>query len=115
MSVSYGGYSEKALTFKADGSLTAAGVPVKIGANDTVAPCASGNDICGVAKSVRDGFAAVQTSGAVTLPYSGSAPALGFAYLNANGSGGVKTGTSTNRGFTVLNVDTTNMLVTVLM
>ncbi|MCL2509398.1 MAG: hypothetical protein FWF05_09500 [Oscillospiraceae bacterium] len=115
MSLSFSGYSENTLTLKADSSLTAAGGVVKVSANGAVSPCAAGNDFCGVVKSLHEGYAAVQTSGTVTVPYTGTAPAFGYAYLNANGSGGVKTGTNANRGFTVLSVDTAKLLVTILM
>lgn len=66
---------------------------VKVSANGTVAPCADGDVFCGVMEGIRKGFAAVQLHGFVTLPYTGSAPELGYNELLANGAGGVKVGT----------------------
>lgn len=106
MSISFNGFGEKAATFKAAEGL-AAGVPVKVSANDTAAPCAAGDDFCGVAMNVSGGYAAVQLSGFAVLPYTGAtAPAVGYSELAADGSGGVKV-LAGGRSLLVVNVDTT--------
>ena len=80
MKVAFGGYGEKLVTFEtAEGVL--AGMPVMMSANGTVAPCAEGKAFCGAAVNVRDGFAAVQLAGYVRLPYTGTAPAVGYQTL----------------------------------
>lgn len=104
MSVSFSGYKESLATFKAASGL-AAGVPVKISANDTVDSCAADESFCGVASGVSRGYASVQMSGFVTLGYTGAAPVVGYTTLAADGSGGVKVVTEGGRSMLVLQVD----------
>lgn len=89
MKVSFGGYGESIVTFEAAEGVKA-GAPVKITANGTVGPCAAGDRFCGVAVSVRDGIAAVQLSGYVTLPYSDTGLAVGYQKALAGADGKIK-------------------------
>lgn len=82
MNTSFKGFGESAVTFEADTTLKTAGVPVKVTPEGKVAPCANGDKICGVALSVRDGFATVQLKGYAELPLEGEV-ALGFAKISA--------------------------------
>lgn len=82
-----------------------AGVPVRLSGNAAVAPCADGEVFCGVLESCRGGFGGVQLHGFVTLPYTGTAPTLGYNTLVGNGSGGVKVATG-GRSLLVVSVDT---------
>ena len=68
------------------------GQVVKISGNGEVGKCADGEAFCGVVNTVgRDGEACgVVLGGMVTVPYTGSAPALGWSGLAADGNGGVK-------------------------
>lgn len=91
------------------------GKVVKISANDTVAGCSDGDVFIGVVKTIdpADKAAVVQTKGFVTVPYTVVTPTVGWCVLDANGSGGVsKTGT---KAYWVVDVDTTNVLVTFLL
>ncbi|MDO5123547.1 MAG: hypothetical protein Q4D44_02640 [Eubacteriales bacterium] len=88
MNTSFKGFGENAVTFEADTTLTTAGVPVKITADGKVAPCANGDKICGVALSVRDGFACVQLKGYTELPLDGEVT-LGFVSIAAKTGGKV--------------------------
>ena len=58
----------------------------------------------------RDGIAGVQVDGFVTLPYTGTAPAVGFDILAADGNGGVRTAAS---GKSRMIVDVDSVLKTV--
>ena len=89
-----------------------AGQVVKVSGNGAVTPCADGEVFCGVMESLRKGYAAVQLHGFVTLPYTGTAPGLGYNNLLANGSGGVKVG-SVGRSHLVVNVDTNVKIATI--
>lgn len=89
MDISLKGYGENVATFKVSGNVTA-GMPVKISANGTVAPCAAKDNFCGVALSVRGEYAAVQTAGYIQVPYAGTKPALGYQTINADGTGKVQ-------------------------
>ena len=89
-----------------------AGQVVKVSANGTVAPCADGEEFCGVLEGVRKGFAAVQLHGFVTLSYTGTAPTLGYNNLVANANGGIKVG-SAGRKYLVVSVDKDVMAATI--
>ena len=68
----------------------AAGQLCKLTANGKVAPCADGDRFCGLIECVRQGVAGVQLHGFAEISYTGAAPAVGYANLQANGHGGVK-------------------------
>lgn len=106
MEISLNGYNESIATFEAEEG-TAAGMPVKLTGNGMVGPCAEGDDFCGVARSVRGGYAAVQLAGYVRLPLAGDAPQAGFRTLCAAAGGGVKTAASGGRSLLVTDADET--------
>jgi len=83
------------------------GMVCKISGNGQVAACGAGEGFCGVMTSVRKGFAGVQLHGFATLPYTGTAPVLGYAALVANGEGGIQTGGS--KEYLVVSVDENTM------
>ncbi len=103
MNVNFNGYGENVLTFIADSSITAAGVPVKISSDGTVAKCSADDVFCGVCVGLRDGYAAVQLSGYVRLP-AGSKIAVGYKKLAAGANGTVAVN---NSGRELLVVDST--------
>ena len=113
MSVSLNGINEKYITFCANGTLTE-GLPVKMYSNNTVAACSDGDQVIGIVKSVRNGYATVQVSGTVTLGYTGTAPTVGLRIIDADGSGGVSIASS-GRQVLVVSVDTTAAKVTAIM
>ena len=65
------------------------GQVVKITGNGEVGACTDGDAFCGLALSVRSGFAGVQVKGVACLPTSGTVT-LGRVKLAADGTGGVK-------------------------
>ena len=87
------------------------GQPVRICENGTVKACGDGEVFCGVMESLRGGYGGVQLHGFVTLPYSGTAPALGYGSLTADGNGGVKAA-SGGRNCLVVSVDANVKCVT---
>ena len=105
-SISMQGIGADCLSAKAGASATA-GWPCHFSASDTVADSANGAVFSGVIAGVRDGLVTVQYRGFVTLPYTGTAPAVGYAALAANGAGGVKTVSSGGRSLLVVSVDST--------
>lgn len=90
MKISFNGVGETVATFEAAEGV-AAGMPVKVTGDGAVGPCAAGDKFCGVAVSVRGGYAAVQLSGYARVPYSGTAPTAGYRTLAGAGDGAVKT------------------------
>lgn len=90
MKVGFSGVAELVLSFEAGGTLTP-GHPVSLSGNDAVSNAAAGVLPIGVCLQERCGIAAVQMKGFLELPYSGTAPQLGYNSLVADGAGGVKT------------------------
>lgn len=111
MKLSYEGIGQWAATFAC--GKTAEGEFVKISGGGTVAACGAGDDFCGMVLSVSRGGDAcsVALGGMVTAGYTGSAPALGWSGLAADGAGGVKT-SETGREYLVVDVDTDAQTVT---
>ena len=75
------------------------GQVVKVTEDGTVGPCADGDAFCGVALEPRNGAAAVQVKGFVTVSTTGSLTP-GWANVEADGSGGVQS--SADGGIPVL-------------
>lgn len=115
MKSSFEGIGQWAATFACANDV-AEGQMVKISGNGAVTACADGEKFAGQAAVVgRDGAAcSVVLGGMVSAAYTGSAPALGWSGLSANGSGGVKANTS-GREHLVVDVDAANMMVTFVL
>ena len=96
MNVSFEGLENAVVTFQEE--QVTAGYPVSMRSGATVGNAAAGAAPVGVALNVRGGCAAVQIKGFAALPYSGSAPELGWTALTADGSGGVKIPGSGEKG-----------------
>ncbi|MCI7713614.1 MAG: hypothetical protein MSK63_10080 [Clostridiales bacterium] len=114
MNYSYEGIGQWCATFA--GSQAEEGQVVKLTAGKTVGPCAAGDGFCGVVQSVsRDGEACtVALGGMVQVAYTGTAPALGWSGLSANGTGGVKAD-SVGHSYLVVDVDSTGGTVTFVL
>ena len=97
MSVAFDGMDNLVVTFRCSGTVEA-GSPVILSANDTVADGGTGKAPIGVLLQKRGNYAAVQIRGYVTLPYTGTAPALGWQELMTNGSQGLRTVTTGEAG-----------------
>ena len=116
MKVSFEGIGESVVTFYNDGESGAgAGVPVKMSGNGEISVCQDGDRFFGVALANEGDFAAVQTGGFVQLPYTGTAPGVGFATLAADGAGGVKAVTTGGGEFLVIEADTANKILGIML
>ena len=103
--ISFDGIGQELVTFEAASGVTAGHV-VKMADNGKVSKCSEGDDFCGVALNVRNGYAGVQLRGFVTLKCAGS-ETVGYNSLVADGSGGVKKATSGGVNVLVVSVDAT--------
>lgn len=106
MNINFNGYMENAVTFIADAGVEK-NMLVKVSANGTVAPCASGDVFCGVCVDVRDGYATVVTSGYVNMP-ANKAIAVGYQKLSASSANAVTNGTA-GREYLVVESDSTSV------
>jgi len=107
MSVSFGGIGSVIATFRTYGTIPEGG-PVKMHGDGAVQACAAGDRFCGIAVYVSDdGHAAVQLGGCASAAYTGTAPAVGYGRLVADGAGAVKTDSGTTGGeYLTLGTDT---------
>ena len=103
MSISYEGIGEWCATFVC--GAVSEGDIVKVSANGTVGKCAANDGFCGVAHDGKAGT--VQLGGLASVKYSGTAPAVGYTELMADGSGGVSKPGENQSGssYLVLSVD----------
>jgi len=106
MNVSFSGFNEKSTTFICAENVEA-GKVVKVSENGTVSLCANGDGFCGVATDVRGDCATVQLVGYIRMPYSDSAPSLGYTGLVADGNGGV-TASENGKTYLVTDIDQTD-------
>ena len=111
MKISYEGIGQWAATFGCAG--VAEGQMVKAAADDTVAACDAGDVFCGAVISVGHAGDAcsVALGGLVTACYTGTAPAIGYASLSADGLGGVQCDAG-GRSYLVIHVDSAAKTVT---
>ena len=114
MSVSFKGINEHVVTFRTEEDL-AAGTLVTVSDNGTVSPCAANGKIVGVVISCRENLAAVQISGYITLPYSGSAPALGVTAIAAASDTKIKADSTNGKLVTVVETDTAALTAGILL
>ena len=109
MNVSFSGFNEKSTTFICAQDVVA-GKVVKVTENGTVSICSNGDAFCGVVTDVRGDCATVQLTGYIRMPYSGTAPSLGYTALAADGNGAVKAGED-GRTYLVTDIDTTDSTI----
>jgi len=110
--VSFEGIGAVVATFFAEGSV-APGKVVKVKHNGVVAPCGSGDNICGLALSNENGCAGVQVRGFATVSFS--APlSLGRVTLSADGTGGVMESVAGSE-FLVVAVDSADQSAVILL
>ena len=105
------GYNSRYITMQADGKMEPGDLVVMSG-NNTVKKAAAGKFV-GVAHAVRGDYVLVQTGGFAVLPYSGTAPTVGFATLAADSNADATTSASGREGL-VTEVDATAKTVGVL-
>lgn len=112
MKFSSNGFMAESLTLNGDSSLNV-GEIVKISDNNTVSSCTGSDSFCGIISHEKNGICAVQLHGAVTVPFTGTAPGVGYQKLCADGAKGVKSGSG--REYLVLSVDNVKSTVTFVL
>ncbi len=113
MNCNANGFAQQVVTCESASDL-AAGTLVKMTGNYTVEAAASGDPLFGAVLNCRGGVCAVQVQGALTLPYTGSAPAVGIAKLACAGADKLKTDAN-GLSVRVLAVDAVRSTVTCIL
>lgn len=111
MNVSFDGFGENVLTFEAS-SIIADGKPVMITDNGKVS--AASGDFCGICRGYRNGYAAVQFSGYCRFEYTIAPDVVGYNKLSAAG-GKVNKDTTNGREYLVVDIDTTNHTIGIML
>lgn len=86
----FSGFNTKEITLHADENVKENSAVV-FADDSTVKAAATGEIPCGICTKIRNGLASVVFAGHVTVPFSGTAPGLGYHKLSADGNGGIKT------------------------
>lgn len=107
------GIAQESATFFIASSI-APGRPCKMITKMTVSNCNDGDDFFGVSVKTEGSLCSVIFHGFVTMPYTGTVPAVGYTGLAANGAGGVKASTTAIKRLVVA-TDTDNKTVTLLL
>ncbi len=113
MNISLRSFNSQLATFSAPSAKK--GDIVAMSGNLAVSPAAADAEFCGVCTDVSDGYATVRLCGYCTVPYSGTAPSVGYALLAADGNGGVKKVTTGGRTLLVTDVDTSAKTVGIIL
>ena len=108
MAITFGAIGKQHVTFASDDAEE--GQVCKMSANGTVTVCEEDDGFIGVVESIRGGFASVVLEGYVELPYSGTAPDLGYAILASDGDGKVAEAEE-GRTCLVVSIDSTNHIL----
>ncbi|MBQ6430904.1 MAG: hypothetical protein IJJ99_03390 [Oscillospiraceae bacterium] len=85
--------------------------PCKMSTNCTITACQDADDLEGVVVATRGNLATVAVKGFVTLPYTGTAPNLGYCPIAATGTNKVKK-LEGAREYVVFSVDSNKKTVT---
>ena len=96
--ISFEGIGELVATFYA-GEGVKMGQTVKVSGDSTVAPCAAGEKFCGVAVTEpRGGCVGVQVGGMAQVKCADGGVTVGYVNLTADGNGGVKAASGSDKG-----------------
>ncbi len=113
MAISFEGLGQLCVTTNCSSTVTP-GIPCRISTNKIAVACAEGEAFAGIVANVRESTAGVIVRGFVRASYSGSAPAIGYVGLMADGAGNV-TYSADAHEYLVVEVNIANKTVVFLM
>ena len=90
MKVAFDGIGRESATFMVLSGKV--GNVCKMAQNGVVKACSAGDDFIGVMEAYRGGYGSIMLRGFAEVAYTGTAPAVGYVKLVADGNGGVKIG-----------------------
>ncbi len=115
MDISLQGFGQKTATFLTSTTDLVAGEPVMMDTSYTVKRATAGQFVIGVCSHSNGSYASVILNGVVEVPYSGSSPTLGLYGLCCDGAGGVKADSDPLFYYKILNIDSTNKILTLIL
>ncbi len=98
------GFETKEVTLYCDETVNAKNV-VMLERGYSVCIPAEGEPFCGLCTNKNDTYASVVLKGVTEVPYSGSAPSVGYAKLSSDGAGAVKADDTNGREYLVISVN----------
>ncbi len=107
------GFNTKEVTLYTDSKIKV-GSTVMLEANCKAVLPASDAKFCGVCTDARGNYITVALSGFVQLPYTGTAPTVGYNNLACDGNGNAKV-SEKGREILVAEVDTTNKTISIIL
>lgn len=113
MFINFDDIGQVCVTFRGDPNTTV-GAPCGLSRERTVELAGEGESFIGKVVSIRKQIANVVVKGFVTLPYSGTAPGVGYVSLAGDGAGAI-TVCDDGRAYLVVDVDTVNKTATILL
>lgn len=113
MAISYDSIGQECVTVRSSNHISV-GAPCKFTTSNFVSACSDGNAFHGIVMSQNDDFITLAVHGFVTVPYSGTAPTVGYCPLAAAAAGKVKKLEGAKEHL-VVSVDTTMSTVTFLL
>lgn len=108
------GFETKEVTLYCEDAI-AAGSVVTINKGYTVSVPGNDEAFCGLCTGTSGTFASVVLRGIAEIPYSGTAPKVGYAKLSSDGNGNVKVDTANGREYLILSVDTNTKTLEILL
>lgn len=113
MAISYDSIGQECVTVQSNNRIPL-GYPCKFSNSSTVSMCSDGNAFHGIVMSQNENLITLAVHGFVTVPYSGTAPTVGYCPLAAAAAGKVKKLEGAKEHL-VVSVDTTMSTVTFLL
>lgn len=108
------GFETKEVTLFCDDSVNTNSV-VMLTSAYTVSLPADGEPFCGLCTNITDSFASVVLKGVTDVPYSGSAPSVGYVRLSSDGAGAVKVDDTNGREYLVIAVNSETKTLEILL
>lgn len=113
MAISYEGIGQVCVTLYKNNTVTV-GCTCSMAGDNCVGVSEEDENFAGIAAAIRGKYVNMIISGVVTLPYTGTAPGVGYCALAGDGSGNVKYSTEGNI-YRVLSVNMKDHTVTFIL
>ncbi len=114
MAISFGSIGTVCATFQGTTALTP-GTICKMAVNGTVSACSAGDAFLGCVENSDGLLHAVTVRGFITVSYTGALPSYGINKLSADGNGGLQVDKENGQAYWIVQLDTVNKTITILL